>query len=524
MKYLNSKLSYVPEWRIISALVFLAMLILSNGCAGIYFRESPIPSGGPPPPIQTLDNLETNEGWHLIFFKGNEKIGFYHYNISPMDDGNYKVLFQSLQRFRILGIKKEIQIFEEDVVTPDFQFVTTIARQVLDGKEQIIRGTLVGNKLQVEVSTEHQTALKEIAIQAPLYPEAAMDFMPVIKGLIPGREYRYHAFSPMTQSVGEVIQQVVRYEKSDLLSGNAYRVITSFQNIEANSWFNDRGEKVLEILLGGIFISERQSKAQAQQFILQETLAKSDLMLDFSLVKTDHPIPFPGSIRSLTVEIQGLTDERLIIKDSEQMAVAEEGHVLYTIDRLNAEEENSLSMPMVWTPEMEPFLLSSFHIQSDHPDILRQANEIAGDATDSLTAVRRLAMWVGREVEDDLVESFSAVDVLKTLKGECQAHTFLYTALARALNIPTRVVSGLVYMEDMGFLFHAWAESYIGRWISVDPTLKQVPSDATHIKMVMGENPEDLHLIVAVIGQMRASIKEFSHWKNRENISVSEQP
>jgi len=524
LRSLHCTLSHVPAGRFMSALVVLSALALNSGCMSMYFHESPAPLAGPPPPLQTLDNLETREGWHLIFFKGNEKIGFYRYSISLMDDGNYRVQFQSLQRFRMLGIKKEIHIFEEDVVTPDFRLVSTVTRQVLDGKEQTTRGTLAGGSLRVEVSTEHQEAVKDIPIQAPLYPEAAMDFLPVLKGLVPGREYRYHAFSPATQSVGEVVQRVVRYERSDLLNHDAYRVKTSFQNIEANSWFNDKGEKVLEILLGGIFISERRNKAQVQQFILDKTLAKSDLMLDFSRVTADRPIPSPGSVRSLTVEIQGLTDERLVIRDPEQEAMVEEDRLLYEIRRLDAKEERSLRMPMVLGPEMEPFLLPSFQIQSRHPDILRQAREIAGDAPDSLTAVRRLAMWVGREIEDDLVESFSAVDVLKTRKGECQAHTFLYTALARALNIPTRVVSGLVYVEDVGFLFHAWAESFVGWWISVDPTMKQVPSDATHIKMVIGEKPEGLHLMVNVLGQLRASIKSYEHWKNNEHIPVSERP
>jgi len=76
----------------------------------------------------------------------------------------------------------------------------------------------------------------------------------------------------------------------------------------------------------------------------------------------------------------------------------------------------------------------------------------------------------------------------------------------------------------VGFLFHAWAESFVGRWISVDSTLKQVPADATHIKLVTGESREDLHLIVSVIGQMRANVKEYDHWKKAENESNSTQP
>lgn len=513
MKLLGCKVTNRPLLWFVRVLILTEALILASGCASMYFHEHPVPPEGPPPPIQTLDNLKSRQGWYMIYFKGDEKIGFFHYTISPTEGGNYLIKFDSLQRFKILGVNKEVRIFEEDVVAPDLRFITTSSRLVQDGKEQTVSGSMVGDSLRVEVVTENQKTSKDIPVQQPLYPEAAMDFLPVLKGLAPGREYRYQAFSPMTQSVGEAIQRVVRYERSKLLNNDAYRVETSFQNISITSWFSQKGEKELEMLLGGVFISERQTEAQVKQFILDKTLAKSDLMLDFSRVKTDRPIPSPGNLRSLSVELYGITDERLIIGDAEQRVRLQNDRVLYEIKRSETKEEEAPDMPMAHGPEMKPFLLPSFRIQSHHPDIVRQAREIVGDASNVLTAVQRIAMWVGQEVEDDLVESFSALDVLKTRKGECQAHTFLYTALARAIGIPTRVVSGLVYMEDVGFLFHAWAESFVGRWISVDPTLKQVPSDATHIKLVIGEDHDNFHLIVNVLGRLQASVREFSHWE-----------
>ena len=250
----------------------------------MYFHERPILPKEPPPSLQTLDHLETRQGWHMIYFKGNEKIGFYHYTISPTGEGNYKIKFQSLQRFKLLGIKKEIRIEEEDIVAPDMRFIATTTRHFQDGKEQIVTGSLEGDGLRVEVVTEHHTTSKNIPVPQPLYSEAAIDFLPVLRGLIPGREYRYQAFSPTTQSVGEVVQRVVRYERSKLLTHDAYRVETSFQNINATSWFNDRGEKDLEILLGGLFISERQTEKTIKQFILDKTLAHRRCQTTYNIV------------------------------------------------------------------------------------------------------------------------------------------------------------------------------------------------------------------------------------------------
>ena len=58
-----------------------------------------------------------------------------------------------------------------------------------------------------------------------------------------------------------------------------------------------------------------------------------------------------------------------------------------------------------------------------------------------------------------------------------------------------------------GFLYHTWAESRIGhRWIAVDPTFRQLPADATHIKLMEGEKPSDLIPLVDFIGKVRVEV------------------
>ena len=73
------------------------------------------------------------------------------------------------------------------------------------------------------------------------------------------------------------------------------------------------------------------------------------------------------------------------------------------------------------------------------------------------------------------------------MRGECQSHTYLFAALARAVAIPTRIVNGLVYSKEYaGFLYHAWPEVYVGEWRALDPTFGQSEVDATHIKLTEG--------------------------------------
>jgi transglutaminase-like putative cysteine protease len=80
-------------------------------------------------------------------------------------------------------------------------------------------------------------------------------------------------------------------------------------------------------------------------------------------------------------------------------------------------------------------------------------------------------------------------------------------ALARALGIPARQQAGVIYQEGK-FFYHAWAQVYLGAWVSVDPILNQVPADAAHIRLVEGDLDRQADL-VRVIGRLKVEVKEF---------------
>ncbi len=143
-----------------------------------------------------------------------------------------------------------------------------------------------------------------------------------------------------------------------------------------------------------------------------------------------------------------------------------------------------------------------------HPDIAHLAREIAANAPSPRARVEAIIEWVQQNIRREAVDVFTALDVLHTRKAECQGHSYLYAALARALAIPTRVVNGLVYSEEhRGFLYHTWTESWIdGRWLALDPTFGQLEADATHLKLVEGETLGELTPLLGYLGRTRARV------------------
>ena len=154
-------------------------------------------------------------------------------------------------------------------------------------------------------------------------------------------------------------------------------------------------------------------------------------------------------------------------------------------------------------------------MQSWDLPLRRTAQRIVSGAASTDEQIARIVRWMDANIEKAPVDVFSALDVLEQRKAECQGQAYLYTALARAAGIPTRIVNGLVYSEQFnGFLYHSWAESVVdGRWMAVDPTFGQVTADATHIKLLEGETLADLVPIMDVVGKVKIRVLSVEHQK-----------
>jgi len=134
-------------------------------------------------------------------------------------------------------------------------------------------------------------------------------------------------------------------------------------------------------------------------------------------------------------------------------------------------------------------------IQSDDPRVQAQARQIVGAERDPARAARLIAGWVSRQVARQAgVGVPGAVQVLGRRRGDCNEHTVLYVALARAAGIPARTAAGLLYAGGR-FYYHAWAEVYLGDWVAVDPTFGQFPADAAHLRVSTGGLARQMELL-----------------------------
>ena len=125
-------------------------------------------------------------------------------------------------------------------------------------------------------------------------------------------------------------------------------------------------------------------------------------------------------------------------------------------------------------------------LQVTDPAIVALAVRIAGEARDPAVVAERLTRWVFDSLEKTVAVTVpSATQVLRTRRGDCNEHAQLFTALARAVGLPTRIATGLTYVDGQ-FYYHAWPEVWLRDWVAVDPTFGQFPADAAHLRFVVG--------------------------------------
>jgi transglutaminase-like putative cysteine protease len=157
-------------------------------------------------------------------------------------------------------------------------------------------------------------------------------------------------------------------------------------------------------------------------------------------------------------------------------------------------------------PGLRPFLEPEDYIESDDPVLIKKAKELTAGAKDSWEAAKRLSRWVAETIGYDIPGGASARNTYDLKEGECGAHSRLYTAFARAVGIPARVVWGCLYLSNAGGGFgqHAWNEVYMGTagWIPIDTTAREVDyADAGHIRLGIlsssdiAWNPKNLEIL-----------------------------
>jgi transglutaminase/protease-like cytokinesis protein 3 len=326
-------------------------------------------------------------------------------------------------------------------------------------------------------------------------------------GLKVGQKGSLSLFLESFQMLVDLKYEVLRREKLEYAGKpvETFVMQQEFGGIETTLWVAEDGSVIKETTNQG-FTAFKESAEVAQK--LDEPLTISNI-ITMSLIKPDQPIDRSGQVRESTFYFEPLRSPDLIPQDHRQkiIKVKQLPNGFYKVAlQVKTEAQQALTEEFA-KPDLkyQEYLEESAQVQARHPMIRALAREIVADTRNVWQAAKDINRWVYLNLAKEMVDTVTALDALHERRGECQSHTYLFTAVARAANIPTRIVNGLVYSEEYsGFLYHAWPEVYVGKWRALDPTFGQSAVDATHIKLTEGDKEGPFGLM-EFVGKLKIS-------------------
>jgi len=231
------------------------------------------------------------------------------------------------------------------------------------------------------------------------------------------------------------------------------------------------------------------------------------------------PIGEPRDVRRLRLRLAGADLSSLDIDGGAQRL---DGDVVELVDPQALRDEPA-------DPAAARYLAPEPFIESDAPEIVGEAELAVRGVTGTRARAERLTRYVNALLEKKPTVSLpSAREVLRTKVGDCNEHTALYVAMARALGLPARIAVGMVYVHG-AFYYHAWPEVYIdssgsrGQWLPVDPTLNQFPADATHLRLARGGLDKQAAML-PLIGRLKMTVLDLEVAPGSAPILVGRQP
>jgi transglutaminase-like putative cysteine protease len=463
--------------------------------------------------------------WRGVYYRG-EKIGFTVSQVTPSADG-FELNEDGRLQMSLFGAVSAARI--RTTARVDRGFALRSFEFLLDpgtGPTEV-RGVLEGRRLALTVVTPSGTSSETRELEDIPLLTLNLGRRLANGGLTPGARHQWMLFDPATLRNAPVTIEVGKRENIRAATGTdsrlveyvsvpAFRVEMEFGGLRTTSWVTDTGEVLREESPMGL-TSVRESARTAQTLTVR---VRTDLTAGSAIVpETTRRIDEPRDVRRLRLRIQGAD---LSMPEMQGVGQSVAGDVVEIVD------PRSLTAGRA-EAGVERFLLSEPLIESGDPAIVAEAAAALQKTTGVRERAERLVRHVNAMLEKKPTVSIpSAREVLRTKVGDCNEHTVLYVALARAAGIPARIAVGLTYVRG-AFYYHAWPEVYLdegngrGYWLPVDPTLNQFPADGTHLRLARGGLDRQA-VILPTIGKMKMQVLDLELVPGSTPILVGRAP
>lgn len=376
-----------------------------------------------------------------------------------------------------------------------------------DGRSFAARGTVSDDTLfRLTLRAEHDSETVRWTLARPVVVPSLLALRLAFGGeLRSGNTYSARLFDPVLLAERDVRARVgaestfVVADSAEYDSTAMAWVPVRFDTVRAfavdeegaggrtRQWVDAQGRLVRAEHPGGFVVQRSAFEIAYENFRRRDTLA---------LVRASATPP-PGAVVPLTILVAGMAPPdpvaafRVRVTGLPPAAVGVgSGLVTRRGDTLEIRRSDLAALPPRMLPLADSvsaaWLGTEPLIPRDDARIVAQARQIVGRERNARRAAELLVAWVHREVRAAPGSPLpGAVAALTGRRGDCGDQTALLVGLARAAGLPARPVAGLLYAGGR-FYYHAWAELYIGEWVTADAFTGEFPAGAARVGLALG--------------------------------------
>jgi hypothetical protein len=448
------------------------------------------------------DGLLVSDQWMRILLRG-KPVGYSHTQVEDVAEdpvGRYRIENTTVLNVQVMGSRQRVQVGARAFLDAmyhlqEFDFSLNAGTYGAGITGRRVRGDAFHVIVRTGGSSEtlRLRIADDVVVYSPMMELA-------LRRLRPGQRMRMKTFNPVSLATEEIAVRAVREEPLVIggRTNTAMLLEADYQGMNVRTWIDAAGRMLRQQTPFGWTLEACDAAAALRADVRAEDAGD---LLTMMAVRCSAPIEAARTRAAVRLVLHGPRIPGETLTTHRQRVLREEPGRVELECRRETLPPRPVSVAAAGAAHPEALVSSPF-VQASHPDIRARARAIVGGASsDSLEVALRIGRWVHAEVRKEPAMSVpSALDVLRVRAGDCNEHTYLFTALARAAGVPTRIMVGLVYLEG-AFYYHAWPAVFVGRWMELDPTLGQDAADATHLRLTEGELRDQMKLMT-VLGRL----------------------
>jgi Transglutaminase-like superfamily len=435
------------------------------------------------------------ESWDAIYLAGTH-VGFVHTYVEKVQAQGkdyLRVRIDQEQRIRRGRDFAETKLTYGTIETLDGQVMRLDTFTDLGAQRIRARGDVIGGEMTLIVESSGGRQQQVIPwgsdVRGPYAAEQSMARHP----MKPGETRSLKMFVPFVNKVCEIELQALDLEATVMGDGKPRKLL----HVEQKTKIDGKHKREYDLRIwvdqeGQVLKQEQDIMGGLVQYRTTKEAAKSKIgaggfdLITGSFIKVKHVLTNAEQSRMVRYNLtckEGQPPD-FVPADSRQSLQpgAERNTAILTVESRGPLDGEA--GPIDIDPQYKK---SNVLVTSEDREVRRLARLATQGVKDPWEKTKRINRWVHKNVRNkNFAITFAAAnEVARDRAGDCTEHSVLAAAMCRAVDIPSRVVVGLVYVEkEAAFGYHMWVEVYVNqRWIAIDPTWDQSTVDATHIKV-----------------------------------------